>query len=79
MTQRYHSIIKRDRNGKFVGWVEEVPGTISRGSSIDECRANLRDALSLMIETHRAEARLALDPTCISEPIEVDTEEEVAV
>jgi predicted RNase H-like HicB family nuclease len=79
MTQRYHSIIKRERNGMFVGWVEEVPGTISRGCNLDECRAKLREALALMIETHRDEARLALDANCIVEPIEVEMPEEVGV
>jgi len=31
MKQRYHTIIKPSTNGWFVGWVEEVPGTITHG------------------------------------------------
>jgi predicted RNase H-like HicB family nuclease len=73
MKQRYHTIIKPQRTGWFVGWVEEVPGTITHGRSLDECRSNLREALQLMIETHRDEARQALDPSCIQEAIEIDT------
>lgn len=73
MKQQYHTIIKPDANGWFVGWVEEIPGTITTGRSLDECRHNLKDALELMIDTHRDEARLALDPTCLQETIEVDT------
>jgi predicted RNase H-like HicB family nuclease len=72
MKQRYHTIIKADTNGWFVGWVEEIPGTISQGRSLDECRQNLRDSLELMIETHRDEARLGLDASCIQEAIEID-------
>jgi predicted RNase H-like HicB family nuclease len=72
MKQRYHTIIKPERNGWFVGWVEEIPGTITQGKSLDECRRNLKDALELMIETHRDEARLGLDPSCIQEAIEID-------
>ena len=75
MKQRYHTIIKPQRTGWFVGWVEEVPGTITHGRSLDECRSNLREALQLMIETHRDEARQALDPSCIQEAIEIDTSE----
>lgn len=79
MRQQYHTIIKPDRNGWFVGWVEEVPGTITCGKSLDECRRNLRDSLELMIQTHRDEARLSLDASCIQEPIEIDIAETPAM
>ncbi|MGH7178381.1 MAG: type II toxin-antitoxin system HicB family antitoxin [Tepidisphaeraceae bacterium] len=72
MRQRYHTIIKPKRNGWFVGWVEEVPGTITHGRSLDECRRNLRDSLQLMLETNRDEARISLDKSCILGSIEVD-------
>ena len=73
MKQHYHTIIKPEENGWYVGWVEEVPGTITHGRSLGECRERLREALTLMIETHRDEARLALSPRCIEEVIEIDT------
>lgn len=72
MKQRFHTIIKPEENGWFVGWVEEIPGTITQGKSLTECRENLKDALQLMLETHRDEARQALDASCIQESIEVD-------
>jgi predicted RNase H-like HicB family nuclease len=75
MKQRYHTIIKPESNGWFVGWVEEIPGTITHGKSLVECRENLRDALQLMVETHRDEARLGLDPSCLQESIEIDVME----
>jgi predicted RNase H-like HicB family nuclease len=75
MKQRYHTIIKPEPNGCFVGWVEEIPGTITQGRSLDECRRNLRDSLELMVETHRDEARQGLDPSCIQEAIEIDVME----
>ena len=46
MKQNYHTIIKPESNGWFVGWAEEIPGTITYGRSLDECRRNLRDALA---------------------------------
>ena len=76
MKQRYHTIIKPEANGWFVGWVEEVPGAISQGRSLDECRQNLRDSLELIVETHRDEARIGLDPSCIQESIEIDIPEQ---
>ena len=75
MKQRYHTIIKPESTGWFVGWVEEIPGTITHGRSLEECRANLRDSLQLMVETHRDEARLGLDSNCILEAIEIDVAE----
>lgn len=72
MKQRYHTIIKPEPNGSFVGWVEEIPGAITQGRSLDECRRNLRDSLKLMVETHRDEARQGLDPSCIQEAMEID-------
>jgi predicted RNase H-like HicB family nuclease len=78
MKQRYHTIIKPERNGWFVGWVEEIPGTITHGKSLDECRRNLKDSLQLMLETHRDEARIGLDASCIQESIEIDVMESQA-
>lgn len=75
MKQRYHTIIKPEPNGWFVGWVEEIPGAISQGRSLQEVRENLRDSLELIVETHRDEARIGLDPSCIQEAIEIDVNE----
>jgi predicted RNase H-like HicB family nuclease len=75
MKQRYHTIIKPEPNGWFVGWVEEIPGAISQGRSLEEVRENLRDSLELIVETHRDEARIGLDPSCIQEAIEIDVTE----
>jgi predicted RNase H-like HicB family nuclease len=79
MKQRYHTIIKPERNGWFVGWVEEVPGTMTHGHSLEECRRNLKDALELMVLTHRDEARLALDQSCILGSIEIESAEPPAL
>jgi predicted RNase H-like HicB family nuclease len=75
MKQRYHTIIKPEDTGWFVGWVEEIPGTITLWKSLEECRRNLKDSLQLMVKTHRDEARLALDERCIQESIEIDIDE----
>lgn len=75
MLQRYHTIIKPESTGFYVGWVEEIPGTMTHGQSLDECRQKLRKSLLLMVETHRDEARVSLDASCIQEAIEIDTDE----
>jgi predicted RNase H-like HicB family nuclease len=75
MKQRYHTIIRPEANGWFVGWVEEIPGTITLGRTLQECRRNLRDSLELMLESHRDEARLGMQGNCILESIEIDVQE----
>jgi predicted RNase H-like HicB family nuclease len=75
MRQCYHTIIKPESSGCFVGWVEEIPGAITHGRTLDECRRNLRESLLLMVQTHRDEARLGLNPNCLQESIEIETEE----
>jgi predicted RNase H-like HicB family nuclease len=75
MKQHYHTIIKPTRDGWFVGWVEEVPGTITYGRSLEECRRNLRDALAIMLDSIRSEARIGLDDRCLQEMLEIEVEE----
>ena len=73
--QKYHTIIRPTADGKFIGWVEEVPGTITRGESIVECRRNLRVALRIMLESIRSEARRGLDESCLQETLEIEEAE----
>lgn len=75
MKQHYHTIIKPTRDGWYVGWVEEVPGTITYGRSLEECRRNLRDALAIMLDSIRSEARIGLDDRCLQEMLEIEVEE----
>jgi predicted RNase H-like HicB family nuclease len=75
MRQQYHTIFRPELNGWFVGWVEEVPGTITHGRSLEECRQNLRHSLATMIETYRDEARSGLTDGCIQEALEIDVDD----
>ena len=34
----------------WVAWSEEVPGALTQGRTLQEARANLRDAIALMLE-----------------------------
>jgi predicted RNase H-like HicB family nuclease len=78
MKQFYHTIITRRPDGWFVGWVEEIRGTMSLGRTLDECQMNLKDSLQLMLQTHRDEARQPLNQQrlpCILGEIEIDDAE----
>jgi predicted RNase H-like HicB family nuclease len=79
MKQCFHTIFRPDRDGWFVGWVEEIPGTITYGKSLEDCRRNLEESLRLMLETHRDEARRGLAPGCIEETMEIESGEEISL
>ena len=48
----YTAIYKKVRGG-YTAWVEEMPGVISEGRTKKEAERNLKDALTLMLETNR--------------------------
>jgi predicted RNase H-like HicB family nuclease len=54
----YRAIIQRDGEW-WIGWIEEIPGVNSQGSTRDELIDNLRSALTEALEMNRAEALAA--------------------
>ena len=45
--------VSESEGGGYVAYVEELPGAISEGDTLEEARANLRDAIELLLETNR--------------------------
>lgn len=37
----------------YIGYVEELPGANTQGSTLDEARENLREAIQLVVEANR--------------------------
>jgi predicted RNase H-like HicB family nuclease len=54
----YTAIVQRDGEW-WIGWIEEVPGVNSQGTTREELLDNLRDALEVALEMNRADARAA--------------------
>ncbi len=38
----------------YIGFVEELPGANSQGATLEEVRANLEEAVALVLDTNRA-------------------------
>ena len=57
-TPTYHAVIRRDDEW-WIGWIEEVPGVNSQGTTRDELLDNLREALGEALEMNRNDARSA--------------------
>lgn len=54
----------------YIAFVEELPGANSQGNTLDEARANLREAIQLVLEANRTLAQEGLrDKTVIREAI----------
>jgi predicted RNase H-like HicB family nuclease len=48
------AIFRPAPEGGFVAFVEELPGANTQGETLEEARANLREAAALVIEANRA-------------------------
>ena len=57
--------------GGFTCWIEEMPEVISEGDTLEEARANLRDALALMVEYRHEEALTHRAPAAVVEELAV--------
>lgn len=58
----------------YIGFVEELPGANTQGSTLEETRVNLREAVLLVLEANRslaekelANAEVIREPLAISE------------
>ena len=52
LTAVYEQVSKSEGGG-YVAYVEELPGAISEGDTMEEARENLRDAVELLLEANR--------------------------
>ncbi len=56
----------------YIGFVEELPGANTQGATPDEARANLDEAVELVLEANRLMAEESLeDQEVIRESIEI--------
>jgi predicted RNase H-like HicB family nuclease len=53
MQFEFNAIFKEAPEGGYVAFVEELPGANTQGETLDEARKNLREAVSLVLESNR--------------------------
>ena len=58
MSGNYSAVIRKDGEW-WIGWIQEIPGVNSQGSSRAELLDNLKSALQEALELNRADARKA--------------------
>lgn len=53
MQFEFTAIFQEAPEGGYVAFVEELPGANTQGDTLDEARDNLREAVSLVLESNR--------------------------
>ena len=64
------AVFEPAQEGGYTCFVEEVPTAISQGETLGEAKANLLDALKLVLECQRELAEKELSPNALREPFE---------
>lgn len=52
MDLQFTAVFRRVPEG-YIAFVEELPGANTQGATLDEARANLREAVTLLVEANR--------------------------
>jgi predicted RNase H-like HicB family nuclease len=66
------AVFKKVREG-YIGFVEELPGANTQGRTLAEARANLKEAVALVLEANRTLAEESVGRgKVIREPFEID-------
>jgi predicted RNase H-like HicB family nuclease len=73
MPREFTAVFKKVPEG-YLGFVEELPGANTQGATLEEARANLQEAIVLILQADRELLEEALGPgEVLRERIEVST------
>ena len=48
-----YTAIYQKHGSWYLGWVEEIPGVNTQGKTLREVKANLKEALTIVLETYK--------------------------
>ena len=73
MKNDFTAVYQPAEEGGFIAFAEEVPGAWTQGETLEEARANLVEAIELVLEANREQSRLEVgdDERIIRETITV--------
>lgn len=70
MHNEFTAIIEKEDNW-YIAYCPEVPGANGQGRTIEECKASLADAISLILEDRREDGMRGLPDDAIREVIAI--------
>ncbi len=68
MRNEFTAIIEED-DGWYIGYCPEIPGANGQGQTIEECRKNLAEAITLILEDRREDALRGVPEDAIKETV----------
>lgn len=64
-SRKFTAVYKK--SGKwYSGWIEEIPGVNTQGKTLAETKTNLKEALTLILETNRLLSRKSEGRTLVT-------------
>ena len=70
MRNEFTSVIEQDGEW-FIGYCPEIPGANGQGHTVEECRANLSEAIALILEDRREDGLRGVPQEAIREMVVV--------
>ena len=70
MTNEFTAIIEKDDDW-YIAYCPEIPGANGQGKSIEECKQNLGEAISLILEDRREDALRGIPAEAKQETISI--------
>lgn len=70
MRNEFTSVIEQDGD-LFIGYCPEIPGANGQGRTVEECRANLSEAIALILEDRREDGLRGVPHDAIQETVVV--------
>jgi predicted RNase H-like HicB family nuclease len=70
MQSEFTAIIEQDEDW-FIAYCPEIPGANGQGRTVEECRQNLAEAITLILEDRREDALRGIPQNAIREKIMV--------
>ena len=57
MKHEYHVVYEELEDGWVMASVPELPGAVTQGKNMDEARANIKEAVELLLKSYRENAQ----------------------
>ena len=71
MHNEFTAIIERDGDF-FIAYCPEIPGANGQGTTVEQCRENLAQAIALILDDRREDALKGTPPDAIRDTIVVE-------
>jgi predicted RNase H-like HicB family nuclease len=65
------AVFEPAKEGGYTCFVEEIPAAISQGETLEEAKANLADAVKLVLQCQRELVEKGLSPHAVRETFEI--------